>query len=148
MGEKEKIGIIFCKRYSQCGGGKCLRAMRNREGAFSIYQNQKIELVSNTTFYGDLCENKESLPIKMAKNKIQVIHLATGVVVDYPYFPKIKSFRSCIEQQFGVEVVIGTHPITQKIYLTHKKLNTWNSPDWQEVIQPILATKETRLAYS
>ncbi|NCC12762.1 MAG: CGGC domain-containing protein, partial [Spirochaetia bacterium] len=23
-----KIGIIICSRYSNCGGGKCLRAMR------------------------------------------------------------------------------------------------------------------------
>lgn len=148
MGEKKKIGIIYCQRYNQCGGGKCLRAMRNRDGAFSIYQDQEIDLVSSTALDGNLCENKECLPDKMTKNEIKVIHLGTGIVVDYPSFPKIKNFQNYIEQQFGVKVVIGTHPITQKIYLTHKKLNTWDSPDWQEVIQPILATEKIRLAYS
>ena len=29
----EKIGIIICDRYRRCAGGKCLRAMKNREGA-------------------------------------------------------------------------------------------------------------------
>ena len=37
MKEIIKIGIIICDRYRRCAGGKCLRAMRNREGAFSIY---------------------------------------------------------------------------------------------------------------
>ena len=37
MGSKTKIGIIICDRYRRCAGGKCLRAMRNREGAFSLY---------------------------------------------------------------------------------------------------------------
>jgi hypothetical protein len=84
----------------------------------------------------------------MKKNEIHVIHLGTGLIVDCRSLPKIKDFQNYIEQEFGVKVVIGTHPITQKIYLTHKKLNTWGSPDWQEVIQPILATEELRLSYS
>jgi len=37
MKDKIKIGIIICDRYHTCAGGKCLRALRNREGAFSIY---------------------------------------------------------------------------------------------------------------
>ena len=37
MEEKTKVGIIICDRYRTCAGGKCLRALRNREGAFSIY---------------------------------------------------------------------------------------------------------------
>jgi hypothetical protein len=31
----KKIGIIICNRYHTCSVGKCLRALRNREGAFS-----------------------------------------------------------------------------------------------------------------
>jgi len=30
----KKISIIICDRYHTCAGGKCLRAMRNWEGAF------------------------------------------------------------------------------------------------------------------
>lgn len=33
----KKIGIVICDRYNRCAGGKCLRSMENREGAFSIY---------------------------------------------------------------------------------------------------------------
>ena len=36
MHSKTKIGIIICDRYRSCAGGKCLRAMRNKEGAFSV----------------------------------------------------------------------------------------------------------------
>ncbi len=45
-----KIGIIICDRYRSCGGGKCLRAMRNREGAFSIYdKDMPLEVVGYTS---------------------------------------------------------------------------------------------------
>jgi hypothetical protein len=42
---KSKIGIIICDRYRRCAGGKCFRAMKNREGAFNIYADQDVELV-------------------------------------------------------------------------------------------------------
>ncbi len=41
----KKIGIIICDRYRTCAGGKCLRAMRNREGAFALYKQEEIEIV-------------------------------------------------------------------------------------------------------
>ena len=47
-----KIGIVICDRYRGCAGGKCLRAMRNREGAFSIYAGTEVELVCFTTCDG------------------------------------------------------------------------------------------------
>jgi len=47
-----------------------------------------------------------------------------------------------------LKVVIGTHPIPQKYFLTHSKLHTWDSPGWQEIIQPTLATEEIRLSYN
>jgi len=52
MISKTKIGIIFCDRYRQCAGGKSFRAMKNREGAFSIYADQNVELVGYTTYDG------------------------------------------------------------------------------------------------
>ena len=48
----KKIGIIICDRYHNCAGGKCLRAMRNRDGAFALYGNVGIELVGFTTAAG------------------------------------------------------------------------------------------------
>ena len=37
-----KIGIIICDRYKNCAGGKCLKAMKQREGAFDIYAGKEI----------------------------------------------------------------------------------------------------------
>ena len=48
MSDKVKIGIIICDRYRTCAGGKCLRAMRNKEGAFAQYADSEIELVGYT----------------------------------------------------------------------------------------------------
>ena len=49
MEDKIKVGIITCENRclmaAMCAGGKCLRALRNREGAFSIYQGKELELV-------------------------------------------------------------------------------------------------------
>lgn len=147
MEEKVKIGIIICHRYHRCAGGKCLRAMRNREGAFSIYQDQEIELVGYTTCDGCPGGNLEYSPEEMKKNGAQVIHLATGLIVGYPPCPRIKHFKKFIEQKFGLKVVIGTHPIPQNYYLVHSKLHTWDSADWQKIIQPTIATEAIRLAY-
>lgn len=37
----KNISIIICNRYHTCAGGKCLRAMRNREGAFAMYKEEE-----------------------------------------------------------------------------------------------------------
>jgi len=45
-------------------------------------------------------------------------------------------------------VVIGTHPIPQTYYHTHMNLETWASPQWEDIIKPTLADEQTRLAYN
>ncbi|HUV56958.1 MAG TPA: CGGC domain-containing protein [Dehalococcoidales bacterium] len=147
MNDKTKIGIIICDRYRACAGGKCLRALRNREGAFSIYEGKEVELVGFTSCCGHPGGNVEYTPEEMKKNGAQVIHLATGLVVGYPPCPYINYFRNFIGEKYGIDVVIGTHPIPQKYYNTHMKLKTWDSPKWREIIQPTLADEKTRLAY-
>ena len=77
-----KIGIIICARYQSCGGGKCLRALKEREGAFSIYSpEEEVELVGYSSCGGCPGGNIEYVPEEMIKNKAEVIHLATGLVV-------------------------------------------------------------------
>ena len=49
MEDAIKLGIIICDRYRSCAGGKCLRALRNREGAFERYGGREIELVGFTS---------------------------------------------------------------------------------------------------
>ena len=147
MNDKSKIGIIICHRYHTCAGGKCFRSLREREGAFSIYKDKEVELVGYTTCDGCPGGNVEYAPEEMIKNGAEVIHLATGLVVGYPPCPRITTFKDFIEEKYGLKVVYGTHPIPQKYFITHTNLKTWDSPRWQEIIQPTLADEKIRLAY-
>ena len=63
-----KIGIIICQRYAACAGGKCFRAIREKEGAFSIYGTQDVKLVGYTTCGGCPGGNVEYVPEEMIKN--------------------------------------------------------------------------------
>ena len=88
----KKIGIIICHRYHTCAGGKCLRALRDREGAFALYEGESVELVGYTTCGGCPGGNIEYAPAEMSKNGAEVIHLATGLVVGYPPCPRLEAF--------------------------------------------------------
>ncbi len=145
--EKIKIGIIICDRYRTCAGGKCLRSLKNREGAFDIYKDKEVELVGYTTCGGCPGGNIEYAPEEMIKNGVDVIHLATGMVVGYPPCPYISYFKRFIEEKYGIKVVVGTHPIPQKYYTTHMNLKTWDSDEWEELIKPTLTDEEMRSKY-
>ena len=149
MSKTTKIGIIICDRYKSCTGGKCFRSMKNREGAFSIYgKDENVEIVGYTSCGGCPGGNIEYTPEEMIKNEVDVIHLATGMVVGYPPCKNINHFKNFIQDKYGVKVVVGTHPIPEKYYITHQNLGTWKSASWQELIKPTLANQETRLAYN
>lgn len=148
MDEPTKIGIIICHRYHSCAGGKCFRALKNREGAFDRYRGKPVELVGYTTCEGCPGGNVEYAPAEMKKNGATVIHFATGLVVGYPPCPYLFHFKDFIQEKFGMEAVLGTHPIPQSYYETHMSLGTWDSPEWQEAIKPTLADEQTRLAYT
>lgn len=142
-----RLGIIICHRWHTCAGGKCLRALRERAGAFSIYDGEEVELVGYTTCGGCPGGNVEYAPAEMKKNGAEVVHLATGLVVGYPPCPYLEDFRSFIPTKYGLDVVVGTHPIPQNYYLTHQALGTWESAEWQELLQHVLNDEATRLAY-
>ncbi len=99
MNSNTKIGIVICDRYRRCAGGKCLRAMKNKEGAFSIYTDTEVELVGFTTCDGCPGGNIEYAGDEMVKNGAEVIHLATGLVVGYPPCPHINTFKALKEHQ-------------------------------------------------
>ena len=147
MAEKIKIGIIICDRYRECAGGKCFRALNNREGAFESYKDQDVEIVGYTTCGGCPGGNVEYAPAEMQKNGAKVIHLATGFIVGYPPCPYVEHFCNFIETQYGIKVVVGTHPIPQKYYTTHQQLRTWESRSWQTLIAPTLTNETIRKAY-
>jgi predicted metal-binding protein len=147
MNSKVKIGIIICNRYRTCAGGKCLRAMRNKEGAFAQYADSDVELVGYTTCDGCPGGNIENTGEEMVKNGAQVIHLATGLLVGYPPCPYIHTFKAFLENRYGVKVVVGTHPIPKKYLDMHTCLGTWEEPEWLAVLEPTLADEATRKAY-
>jgi len=147
MSAKTRIGIIICDRYRTCAGGKCLRAMRDREGAFSAYKDTDVELVGYTTCDGCPGGNVEYACEEMLENGAQIIHLATGLVVGYPPCPYIGTFKDYLESRYGVKVVVGTHPIPTKYLDMHTCLGTWEDPSWDPVLEPIMEDRATRDSY-
>lgn len=83
----------------------------------------------------------------MKNNGAEVIHLATGLIVGYPPCPRIPYFSRFIKEKYGIDVVIGTHPIPQKYYTTHMHLGSWDLKAWKELITPTLTNERTRLLY-
>ena len=148
MKETIKLGIIICDRYRSCGGGKCFRSLQNREGAFDIYDKEdNVEIVGYSTCGGCPGGNIEYVPEEMKKNGVDVIHLATGFLVGYPPCPYINHFNNFINDKYNITVVVGTHPIPQKYWITHNNLNTWDSAEWKELIKPTSANEKIRLEY-
>lgn len=143
-----KIGIIICDRYKNCAGGKCFRAMQNREGAFEIYSKKEpLEIVGYTSCGGCPGGNIEYSPEEMIKNGAEAIHFATGFVVGYPPCPYISNFKKFIENKYKIKVIVGTHPIPQKYFITHEKLETWHTNEWHELIKPVLCNEDMRKSY-
>lgn len=145
-----KIGIIICGRYQDCGGGKCFRAMRERVGAFSRYpKDEPLEIVGYS--YCGNCPggNIEYVPEEMKNNGVEVIHLATGLVVGYPPCPRIRHFKEFIETHYDIPVVIGTHPIPLKYLNTHDQLTFWNKMNMKEIAGDLMGeNKDIMEAYN
>jgi predicted metal-binding protein len=144
-----KIGIIICGRYQTCGGGKCLRAMKEHVGGFARYPiEEELELVGFSYCGGCPGGNIEYVPAEMKKNGAEVIHFATGMVVGYPPCTRIKQFKEYIEKHYKIHVVIGTHPIPLKYLNAHNHLSFWNSTYREKVIAHMLKEdKEIMAAY-
>lgn len=142
-----RVGIIICDRYRTCAGGKCLRALHRREGAFAAYAGQDVELVGFTTCGGCPGGNLEYAPEEMARNGAEVVHLATGFIVGYPPCPHLEHFQALLPRKFGLRVVVGTHPIPQKYWQLHGAMNTWVEPKWDALLAPTRASDAVRLAY-
>ncbi len=146
----KKIGIIICGRYQSCGGGKCLRAVEERVGGFSIYpKDEEIKVVGYSYCGGCPGGNIEYVPEEMKKNGAEVIHLATGLVVGYPPCPRIRQFKEFIENHYNLKVVIGTHPIPLKYFEAHSKLSHWNNMRMEDIAGHLMKEdKEIMKAYN
>ena len=143
----KKIGIIICDRYRGCAGGKCLRSLKEREGAFARYEGEDVELVGYTGCGGCPGGNIEYAPEEMKKNGAEVVHLATGFVVGYPPCPHLEHFQQFIPERYGMEVVVGTHPVPEKYHRVHEPLGTWSTLEHHVDLGDLLADRPVRLAY-
>jgi predicted metal-binding protein len=121
--------------------------VKNREGAFAIYKDLEVELAAYTTCGGCPGGNIEYAPEEMIKNGVTHVHFATGFLVGYPPCPYIDHFEKFITEKYGLKVIVGTHPIPQKYFLTHENMNTWNTPFLKEAIKQTLTDEKTRLKY-
>lgn len=136
----KRIGIIICGRYQNCGGGKCLRAVRERVGGFARYpKDEPVEVVGYSYCGGCPGGNVEYVPEEMKKNGAEVIHLATGLVVGYPPCPRIRQFKQFIETRYGLPVVVGTHPIPLKYLHVHEKLPFWKATKMEELAGDLMS---------
>ena len=142
-----KIGIIICARYITCGGGKCLRALKEHAGGFAKYPKEEtLELVGFSNCGGCPGGNIEDVPAEMIKNGANVIHFATGMVVGYPPCQYINQFKEFVESRFKIPVVIGTHPIPLKYYNVHDKLSFLDSMKMDKICGNLLTEDKEIMA--
>jgi predicted metal-binding protein len=140
-----KIGIIICDRYRSCAGGKCFRAVRERQGAFARYAEEAdVEVVGFTSCGGCPGGNIEYAPEEMVKNGAEAIHLATGMVVGYPPCPWLDYFQAFIPARYGVAAHVGTHPIPQKYLNCHENLPSLTT---LTKVRDLMASEAVRRAY-
>jgi predicted metal-binding protein len=118
----QRIGIIICDRYNTCNGGKCFRAVRERDGAFKKYVDEEVEVIGYSTCGGCPGGNIEYVASGMKNYGVDVIHFATGMLAGYPPCPNIDVFKNHIEKNIGVKVEIGTHPMPTNYLLNHKNI--------------------------
>jgi predicted metal-binding protein len=142
----KKVGIIICERYGDCAGGKCFKSLHTREGAFSIYK-EELQVVGYATCGGCPGGNIEYATEEMKENGADVIHLATGFLVGYPPCTWVDYFKDFIEEKFGLDVILGTHPIPPSYRDTHRLLGTWEAPEWEERLKYVMTDDETRKKY-
>jgi predicted metal-binding protein len=145
-----RIAIIICARYRDCGGGKCFRAVRERRGAFSRYAAEdQLEVVGFSTCGGCPGGNVEYVPAEFLKNGADAVHLATGLVVGYPPCPHIRQFAAFIEKQYGLPVIVGTHPVPLKYLETHNQLPFWEQACMKDIAGHLLEeSREVMASYN
>lgn len=107
----------------------------------------ELEIAAFTTCGGCPGGNIEYAPEEMMKNGVTHIHFATGFLVGYPPCPYMEYFKKFIEEKYGIKVIAGTHPVPQKYYLTHMKLNTWKDDFMMDSVENILGDEKIRLNY-
>ncbi|MFX1286346.1 MAG: CGGC domain-containing protein [Promethearchaeota archaeon] len=143
-----RIGIIICDRYKSCEGGKCFRAVRNREGAFRRYSKEEsLEVVSYTTCGGCPGGNVENAVMGMKKYGAQAIHFATGVLAGYPPCLYLDVLKKFIEEYTELPVIVGTHPMPTNYIKMHDQLGDWSESHRKMLNEYELINSEEAIKY-
>ena len=48
---------------------------------------------------------------------------------------------------YGLEAIVGTHPIPQNYFETHRALGTWETEQWRDLVRPTLGDEAIRKSY-
>ena len=83
-GKNHKNRDISLRPLRRCAGGKCLRAMQNKEGALASIRTLTSSWLATRLAMAVRAEISNMPGEEMVNNGAQVIHLATGMVVGYP----------------------------------------------------------------
>jgi len=122
-----RIGIVICERYGTCSGGKCFRAVNNREGAFQRYlAEETLVVVGYTTCGGCPGGNVEQVVGDLKQYGAEAIHFATGVLAGYPPCKYLATLKKLAEEKTALPVIIGTHPMPTNYIEMHETLDDWN----------------------
>lgn len=59
----------------------------------------------------------------------------------------IDYFENFIEEEFGLDVVLGRHTIPPSYMKTPHALGTWEAPEWEERLKHVMTDEKTRRKY-
>jgi len=92
MEDTIRLGSIICDRYRTCAGGKCLRALHNREGAFERYNGKDVELIGFATRNG--CR---AGALSMCRRRLRTIGRRSSILppldAPFPFHNRLRYFR-------------------------------------------------------
>ncbi len=143
-----RIGIIICDRYNSCSGGKCFRAVNNREGAFQRYaDDEKLEIVAYTTCGGCPGGNVEQVVMDMKNYGAEAIHFATGVLAGYPPCKQLAIFKRFSEEKTQLPIIIGTHSMPTNYIAMHEKIGDWSKQHYKWMKEFNLLDPEDTIKY-
>jgi len=110
----KRIAILACENFmlQGCPGSgvcwKCFEFARDRKGQFQRYQDEEVQIVATATCGGCPGIRVVKQGMMLAKQRVNVIHLAGCMVQDVPcpYFENDAVAKE-IEKKGNVPVVVG-----------------------------------------
>ena len=83
----------------------------------------------------------------MYEKVLPIIKRNDGLPPGYSLCPYMERFKNFITEKYNMKVIFGTHPVPQKYYLTHNRLNTRDNEFLLNSIKLTITDELTRLSY-